>query len=213
MGLECFSCRPHILVGGAGSDEEGEAIEDDGAGADEEPILDEDEALGVTGWEHFTTPPCPLSTREEIEAADDADWEGCQVLFKPLVDNGQLIMRQFFSPSEPGVDSRDRADVLEDEYICALPSVQELRGKTLLLVSETSTRKSFHIREFIKEQCKGMNIIFVTCRCSHAGDAYTQLKEMGFAVYNKKGEQDGGPILDEDSAGTSRMIVQVRYCC
>ena len=164
------------------------------------------------GWAPFITGHLPVNTPEAIEAADDADWEEYKLRFKPLVDNGQLIMRQFFAPSEPGVASRNPADVSADEYICALPSMQELRGKTLLLISETSTRKSFRIREFIQEQCKGMNIIFVTCRCFHAGDAYTQLKEMGFAVYNKKGEEDGGATLDEDSAGTSRMIVQVRQC-
>lgn len=189
--LNCPECRPYTLKGGAG-DEEEEAME-------------EDEVVG-TDWAPFITEYPSVSTPGQIEAADDRDWAQLGELFKPLVDKGILTMRQFFAPDEPGVGNRDPADVLEQEYICKLPPLQELMGKTLLLVSETSTRKSFRIREFIQEQCQGKNIIFVSSRCSHAGDAFTQLKDMGFAVYNAKGEGHREQVVND---GTTRMIVQV----
>ena len=191
--LECPVCRPHKLKGGAGEDEE-EANE-------------EIEAI-PKDWEPFVTDYPPVNTPKEIEAADDRDWDALSEKLKPLVDKGILTMRQFFAPDEPGYDTRNPADKLEHQYICKLPTKQELYGKTLLLVSETSTRKSFRLREQIKEQFTGMNIIFVSCRCSHANDAYTQLKDLGFAVYNK--DQNGGQQVSVDD--TTRMIVQVRLC-
>lgn len=157
-------------------------------------------------WAPFITPPQPVGTQAEIEAADDADWERWQRKFEPLTKTGHLTMRQFYAPQEKRRPDRNDADFLEHEYICKLPGLNELLGKTLMIVSETGTRKSYFMRMFIKEQCEGKNIVFVSCRVSHANNAHAELKGYGFDVYNQQGDVE--PARAQSSSNTTRIVVQ-----